>query len=75
MHSLKSLLEYAGDDLEDVFGMTFRIGYQDVFGNALTHDLKAEGDSITVTQENKQVRDVFYLIFSYCKCLIEEICV
>lgn len=49
------MLEYDGDDLEEVFEQSFRIGYKDVFGTSLTHDLKDEGYNISVTQENKQV--------------------
>lgn len=33
---------------------TFKIGYRDVFGNLLEHELKPDGDKIFVTQENKQ---------------------
>lgn len=53
--SLVELLEYEGDDMEDVFMQTFRVGYQDVFGTSLTHDLKPDGDNILVNQSNKQV--------------------
>ncbi|KAK0064842.1 ubiquitin-protein ligase E3A [Biomphalaria pfeifferi] len=54
MSSLKEMLEYSKDDFEDVFDQVFRIGYHDVFGNSHTYDLKENGDSIPVTQENKQ---------------------
>lgn len=54
MKSLSDVLEYDGEDFEDVFEMTFRIGYKDVFGNNLTHDLKEGGDNICVTQGNKK---------------------
>ncbi|XP_058170739.1 ubiquitin-protein ligase E3A [Anopheles ziemanni] len=53
-NSLKSLLEYTENDMEDVFMQTFKIGYQDVFGSTLEHELKPDGDKIYVTQENKQ---------------------
>ncbi|KAJ8298474.1 hypothetical protein KUTeg_025005 [Tegillarca granosa] len=52
--SLQSILDYAEDDIEEVFGMTFQIGYKDVFGCNLTHDLKEKGDEIFVNQENKK---------------------
>lgn len=52
--SLVELLEYEGDDMEDVFMQTFRVGYQDVFGTSLTHDLKTDGDNIVVNQTSKQ---------------------
>ncbi|XP_050691382.1 ubiquitin-protein ligase E3A-like isoform X2 [Eriocheir sinensis] len=51
--SLVELLEYKGDDLEEVFMQTFRVGYQDVFGTSLTHDLKTDGDNILVSQGSK----------------------
>ncbi|KAJ0179215.1 hypothetical protein K1T71_004927 [Dendrolimus kikuchii] len=55
LHSgLKDMLEYTGSDLEEVYYQTFRICYQDVFGNNIFHDLKEDGDNIFVTQENKK---------------------
>lgn len=62
-NGLRDLLEYEGNDLEEVFYQTFRICYQDVFGNTIFQDLKENGDSIFVTQENKKVmckRDLSY---------------
>ncbi|XP_049865182.1 ubiquitin-protein ligase E3A isoform X2 [Pectinophora gossypiella] len=53
-NGLKDMLEYEGCDLEEVYYQTFRICYQDVFGNPIFHDLKENGDSIFVTQENKK---------------------
>ncbi|KAG6448074.1 hypothetical protein O3G_MSEX005305 [Manduca sexta] len=53
-NGLKDMLEYTGDDLQDVYYQTFRICYQDVFGNNIFHDLKENGDNIFVTQENKK---------------------
>lgn len=50
------MLEYVGSDLEEVYYQTFRICYQDVFGNTIFHDLKEDGDNIFVTQESKTVR-------------------
>ena len=55
MKSLQAMLDYPGEDLAEVFGQTFRIGYRDVFGNSLTHDLVEGGDSVEVTQDNKLV--------------------
>jgi len=52
--SLTDLLEYEGDDIEDVFMLTFRISYQDVFGTTLSHDLVENADSVPVNQENKR---------------------
>ncbi|XP_077293912.1 ubiquitin protein ligase E3A isoform X2 [Arctopsyche grandis] len=53
-NGLKNLLEYTEDDVEDVYMQTFRICYQDVFGNNIFHELKENGDQIYVTQNNKQ---------------------
>lgn len=54
-HSLKSLLEYKEDDIEEVFNLTFQVTFSDVFGNLLTCDLKPDGDKIPVTKDNVQV--------------------
>lgn len=53
--SLKTLLEYEGDDIEEVFMQTFQITNQDVFGNINVHSLKENGDEIFVNQSNKKV--------------------
>lgn len=65
--SLKDILDYENDDIEDVFMQTFRINYQDVFGNTFTHDLKENGDMIFVNQSNKHVRhhSIFKLLCIY----------
>ncbi|KAH9496020.1 Ubiquitin-protein ligase E3A [Bulinus truncatus] len=67
MSSLKAMLEYTEDSFEDVFDQTFRIGYHDVFGNSLTYDLKENGDSTPVTQENKQE-----FVDLYCDYLLNK---
>lgn len=53
--SLKQMLDYEGDDMEDVFMQTFKVCSQDVFGTVMYHDLKENGDQITVNQSNKEV--------------------
>ena len=53
--SLQELLDYTEDDIEEVFMQTFQIGYKDVFGSTLTHDLKENGSQINVNQQNKHV--------------------
>lgn len=53
--SLSEVLAYEGDDMEEVLMLTFRISYEDMFGSVLTHDLREDGDSIAVGQENKRV--------------------
>ncbi|XP_049820248.1 ubiquitin-protein ligase E3A isoform X2 [Aethina tumida] len=52
-NSLKSMLDYTESDFEEVFMQTFRINYTDVFGSVMSYDLKENGDTINVTQENK----------------------
>lgn len=52
--SLKSMLDYDGGDMEDVFMQTFKITYSNIFGESVEHELKPNGDDITVNQENKQ---------------------
>lgn len=47
------MLDYEEPDIEDIFLQTFKISYQDVFGDAITHELKPDGDKIFVNQENK----------------------
>ncbi|KAG0432736.1 hypothetical protein HPB47_020562, partial [Ixodes persulcatus] len=50
---LQQLLDYSGEDMEETFVQSFRISYQDVFGSVLSHDLKENGDSLLVNQDNK----------------------
>uniref|UniRef100_A0A8C5LTB3 Ubiquitin-protein ligase E3A n=1 Tax=Leptobrachium leishanense TaxID=445787 RepID=A0A8C5LTB3_9ANUR len=51
--SLKELLEYEGS-VEDDMMITFQISHTDLFGNPLMHDLKENGDSIPITNENRK---------------------
>ncbi|XP_066998612.1 ubiquitin-protein ligase E3A [Anabrus simplex] len=53
-NGLKEMLEYEGDDMEEIFVQTFRICYQDVFGTTFFHELKDGGDHILVCQHNKR---------------------
>lgn len=75
--SLTQILNYQDTDMEDVFMQTFKIGYQDVFGNTLTHELKPNGENIFVNQDNKQVNRyyltticcvVYVFLFLFCVC-------
>lgn len=52
--SLQQMLEYEGEDLEDVFMQPFKIGYKDVFGCDLTHELKEKGADTHVNHSNRQ---------------------
>ena len=49
------MLEYPGDDFDDIYMMTFRVAYTDIFGSTLFHDLKPNGDEVPVTKDNKKV--------------------
>jgi ubiquitin-protein ligase E3 A len=51
-------MDYEGDDMEDTFMQTFRICYQDIFGNTFNKDLKENGDQIFVNKNNRQVRNI-----------------
>ncbi|XP_005102222.2 ubiquitin-protein ligase E3A [Aplysia californica] len=53
MHSLQDMLDYEGEDFEDVFAQSFSIGYHDVFGHCHTVELKEGGESLPLTQDNK----------------------
>jgi len=51
---LNDLLEYSGDDMEDIFMQPFQISYTDLFGSLITTDLKEGGADIIVNQSNKR---------------------
>lgn len=52
-NSMQALLDYDGDDMKDVFNLTFEIS-REAFGETRTVPLKPGGDTIYVTQENKK---------------------
>ncbi|KAK2715685.1 ubiquitin-protein ligase E3A-like [Artemia franciscana] len=52
--TLSEMLEYPGDDFDDIYMMTFRVAYTDIFGSTLFHDLKPNGDEVPVTKDNKK---------------------
>lgn len=51
-NSLQSLLDYGGNDVEEVFCLTFSVD-RDIYGEKVTIPLKPNGDTISVTRENK----------------------
>lgn len=51
--SLRELLEYEGNDVEDIYCLNFTVT-QDYFGEAKCIPLKDDGENIPVTSENKQ---------------------
>lgn len=50
--SLHSLLDYEGDDIDEVFCLSFVMS-REVFGSVQTDELKPGGANIPVTQKNK----------------------
>lgn len=52
-NSIKSLLEYNDDDIEDVFCLTFEYTRKSVYGQSEVIPLKEGGDKILVNQSNK----------------------
>lgn len=70
--SLQGLLDYTEDDIQDIFMMTFQIGYSDVFGSALTHDLKENGSQIPVTHQNKHEFVTLYADFLLNKSIQKQ---
>lgn len=53
-NSLKSLLDYEDDDMEDIFDLTFEVT-REVYDNVETVPLKDDGANIRVNQANKCV--------------------
>ncbi|XP_017060072.1 ubiquitin-protein ligase E3A [Drosophila ficusphila] len=52
--SLKSMLDYQGQDMEEVFDQTFKISYSNVFGEMVEHELLPNGNDVLVGQHNKR---------------------
>lgn len=65
--SLRQLLEYPDDDVEDVFCLTFDWTFPGIFGTKHVHELKKGGGDIYVSKKNK-VEYVQLL----CKYLLSE---
>jgi len=49
----QKLLDYKGDDVEEVFDSNFQISYEE-FGERHTYDLKEGGGNIPLTNSNRQ---------------------
>jgi E3 ubiquitin-protein ligase HERC4 len=50
--SMQSILDYQGNDMEDVFGLSFEVS-RTYFGENRVFELKPNGSNIAVTQDNK----------------------
>ncbi|CAH2991766.1 unnamed protein product [Chilo suppressalis] len=61
-NSLKSLLEYPDDDVEEVFSLCFAVNTE-VFDQIQVHHLKEDGENVPVTHENKQEYVDLYVDF------------
>ncbi|CAH0605431.1 unnamed protein product [Chrysodeixis includens] len=61
-NSLKSLLEYPDEDVEEVFSLCFAVNTE-VFGQIHVHPLKEDGENLSVTHENKQEYVELYVDF------------
>ncbi|XP_064545143.1 ubiquitin-protein ligase E3A [Drosophila montana] len=53
--SLKTMLDYQGQDMEEVFEQTFKISYSNVFGELVEHELVPHGSEVLVGQHNKRL--------------------
>lgn len=51
-NSLKNILEYNGEDVQDVFGLNFEVT-RDIFGESHVVELKPNGSEIPVTRDNR----------------------
>ncbi|XP_076346603.1 HECT and RLD domain containing E3 ubiquitin ligase 4 isoform X3 [Tachypleus tridentatus] len=59
---LHDLLQYEGDDFEDVFLLNFEITVE-VFGDPVVYELKPDGKNIPVTKENREEYVNLYVDF------------
>ncbi|XP_073943044.1 HECT and RLD domain containing E3 ubiquitin ligase 4 isoform X2 [Choristoneura fumiferana] len=61
-NSLKSLLEYPDDDVEDVYSLCFAVNTV-VFDQIQVHPLKENGENLPVTSDNKEEYVELYVDF------------
>lgn len=57
---LRQLLDYEGDDVEDVFCLTFDVNWMDL-GQEKRRELKPNGSNIPVTSDNREEYVVLYV--------------
>lgn len=62
-NSLQHLQEYEGDDVEDVFCLSFEVSYKGLFGKMKSVELIENGSSIAVTKENRNKFIELYIEF------------
>jgi len=63
--NLQSLLDYQGDDFIEVFDLNFQVN-ESYFGELTNIDLKADGEHIHVTQDNKEEYVMLYVKYKLC---------
>lgn len=66
-NSLEQLLSYDGDDVEDVFALSFEISYEGLFGKVNAVELVPNGAKKPVTSGNRKE-----FVSRYCEYLINE---
>ncbi|XP_065184832.1 ubiquitin-protein ligase E3A-like [Sycon ciliatum] len=69
---LQQMLDYRGEDFVEIFDCTFNIGYQDVFGESLAHDLVPNGSEVMVTASNVKEYVTLYTDFLLNKMVAEQ---
>eukprot|EP00173_Palmaria_palmata_P005256 Plantae.Rhodophyta-Palmaria_palmata.ctg8955.p1 GENE.Plantae.Rhodophyta-Palmaria_palmata.ctg8955~~Plantae.Rhodophyta-Palmaria_palmata.ctg8955.p1 ORF type:complete len:330 (-),score=53.33 Plantae.Rhodophyta-Palmaria_palmata.ctg8955:78-974(-) len=52
--TLRHVLDYDGDDLENDFGLSFEVGYESVLGDNCTVELVTDGANKSVTKANRE---------------------
>ncbi len=61
--SMQSILEYNGDDFEDVFMLTHQISFNDTFGSVVNFNIIENGNEIPVTKQNRHTFVQLYTDF------------
>lgn len=69
--SLKALLDYNNDDFQEIMGLTFTVEY-DSWGSKVVEELKENGKSIDVTNENKEEYIDLYVDFMMNRSIKEQ---
>ncbi|XP_013171805.1 PREDICTED: probable E3 ubiquitin-protein ligase HERC4 isoform X1 [Papilio xuthus] len=70
-NSLRSLLEYPDEDVEEVFSLCFAVNTI-VFDEIQVHNLKENGENIPVTHENKEEYVELYVDFLLNKSVLNQ---
>ncbi|KAG5681672.1 hypothetical protein PVAND_011086 [Polypedilum vanderplanki] len=69
--SMQNLLEYANDDVEDVFCLSFEIT-RNIFGENKTIELKPNGSKIPVTNDNRKEYIDLYVDYIFNKSVEKQ---